>query len=111
MLGIFRNDSKDEVEAVGMAEYLEENPSDGYPWLGALQIASVHQRQGLATEAFDRLAEYFRAEYGWRALRLGVLRRNAPALAFWSSLGFRRVERSGEADPLAKWIVLERELG
>jgi len=91
--------------AVGQANFLEENPADGYPWLGLLMIASAHQRQGLGSEAFACLADHFRAAYGWAALRLGVHPENAPAPAFWQHLGFRFVERRDRA------IVMELTLG
>jgi RimJ/RimL family protein N-acetyltransferase len=66
-------------EAVGQASFLEENPADGYPWLGS--------------EAFACLADHFRQEYGWATLRLGVRPENTAALAVWQHLGIRLVER------------------
>src|SRR5262245_28766964 len=32
--------------AVGILDVLITNPSDGYPWIGAVEIAVEHQRQG-----------------------------------------------------------------
>lgn len=95
-------------EAVGQANFLEVNPEDGMPWLGLLLIAAPHQRQGLGREAFDALAEHFRATYGWPALRLGVLAPNTVALAFWRSLGFEQVAEKGE--DARRVMVLERRL-
>jgi ribosomal protein S18 acetylase RimI-like enzyme len=91
-------------EAVGQASFLEENPSDGYLWLGLLMISATQQRQGLGSEAFARLTEHFRNEYGWKTLRLGVRPENAPALAFWRRLGFRIAERREHA------LVMEKDL-
>lgn len=103
MLGIYL---KQAGEPVGQTNYLEANPDDGMPWLGLLMIARERQRRGLGTEAFQRLASYFHDTYGWPALRLGVLKQNAPALAFWERRGFRRV-KGAEHD---RAIVMERSL-
>jgi RimJ/RimL family protein N-acetyltransferase len=100
-LGIYLTSSG---EAVGQANFLEENPDDGYPWLGLLMIAADHQGRGLGREAFERLAEHSRVEYGWAALRLGVRPANVAALGFWEHLGFEVVERRARA------IILQRAL-
>ncbi len=73
LLGIYH---KDAGEAVGVADFLEQNPDDGLPWLGLLIIHRVHQGQGLGLEAYRRLAEHFRTDRDWQVLRLGVLREN-----------------------------------
>src|SRR5690242_11236334 len=83
---------KAQGEAVGFISYLEEHAGDGKPWLGALTIHSAHQRQGLGTEAFHRLTDYFRQEYRWPVLRAGVLEQNTAGLAFARRLGFQPVE-------------------
>ena len=88
LLGIYR---KDTGEAVGTADFLEQNPDDGLPWLGLLIIHRVQQGQGLGREAYRRLAEHFRTDRDWQVLRLGVLRENRSALAFWRRLGFSPV--------------------
>lgn len=94
---------------IGRTDYLEEH-EDGYPWLGALLLAAGQQRQGLGREAFDRLAEHFRAMYGWPRLRLGVRRANTGALAFWRRLGFEPVNPAAMNDPHREAITLERAL-
>ena len=70
---------KGDGQAIGRADFLDENSDDGMPWLGLLMIAGPLHRRGLATEAFTRLAGHFRADRGWTALRLGVLPQNAAA--------------------------------
>ena len=85
MLGVYL---KETSEAVGLADYLEEHSEDGAPWLGLLMIARAHQRQGLGTEAFVCLATYIKERHEQPALRVGVMRTNASATAFWRSLGF-----------------------
>ncbi len=107
LLGIYRKNSD---EAVGVADFLEHNPADGFPWLGLLIIHGAQQGQGLGRETYQRLAEHFQTDRGWAILRLGVLRENRPALAFWRHLGFRPVEGdAGAVDAAA--IRLERHLG
>lgn len=107
MLGIWL---KETGEPVGMAQFLDENPDDGMPWLGVLQIAGPLHRQGFGTEAFERLAEYLRAERGWKALRLGVRVQNIPALAFWRHLGFHALGSADAHAPYQEHIVMERSL-
>lgn len=103
VLGIYL---KETDEAVGQANYLEENPDDGMPWLGLLMIAREHQRRGLGTEAFRQLAAFFHEMYGWPVLRIGVLKQNRLALAFWERRGFRRVETTSRE----RAIVMEAAL-
>ncbi|HEX4207238.1 MAG TPA: GNAT family protein [Ktedonobacteraceae bacterium] len=79
---------KPRSEAVGYIGYLEEN-EDGQPWLGVLVIDAAHQRQGLGTEVFQRLAQYFRVEYAWPVLHAGTAQQNQTGLAFLQALGFR----------------------
>ena len=85
MLGVYLKETN---EAVGLADFLEENPEDCQPWLGFLMIARTHQRQGLGTEAFECLAACFKEHYAWSSLRVGVMKTNTAALAFWRRLGF-----------------------
>jgi RimJ/RimL family protein N-acetyltransferase len=95
MLGIYL---KETGEAVGLADYMEEYPEDGQPWLGFLMIARAYQLQGLGTEAFERLAEYFRDSYGWSMLRVAVMKTNTGALVFWRRLGFQEMSRTGATE-------------
>jgi RimJ/RimL family protein N-acetyltransferase len=106
MLGLYLRETN---EAVGLADFLEENPEDGQPWLGFLMIARAHQRQGLGTEAFTRLVEYFKNHYGWPSLRVGVRNTNTGALVFWRRLGFQETPTDDAA--ARKWYVtLQRAL-
>jgi RimJ/RimL family protein N-acetyltransferase len=107
MVGIWL---KETGEAVGMAQFLDENPDDGMPWLGALQIAGPFHRRSLGTEAFACLADHFREDRGWTTLRLGVRSQNAPALAFWRQLGFTSIGGAGAINANAAFVVLEHHL-
>ncbi len=66
LLGIYRKNSD---EAVGVADFLEHNPADGFPWLGLLIIHGAQQGQGLGRETYQRLAEHFQTDRGWAILR------------------------------------------
>ncbi|HLW03381.1 MAG TPA: GNAT family N-acetyltransferase [Ktedonobacterales bacterium] len=108
MLGCYL---KPQGEAVGFIEFWEE-AEDGNPWLGVLSIRKDHHRQGLGSEAFYCLMNYFLKEYNWPSLRAGVLEANEAGMAFAQHLGFQPVEEGlnqfsgGEL----RYIVFERSL-
>jgi RimJ/RimL family protein N-acetyltransferase len=106
MLGVYLKETN---KAVGLADFLEENPEDGQRWLGFLMIARAHQRQGLGTESFIRLAKYFEDQYGWPMLRVGVMKVNMGALAFWRRLGFQETPMGGAA-ARKRYVMLQRAL-
>jgi RimJ/RimL family protein N-acetyltransferase len=105
MLGVYLTETG---EALGLADYLEEDLEDGRPWLGLLMIASAHQRQGLGTEAVECLATYFQDHYSWPFLRAGVTTSNASDLAFWCRLGFEEAPVGDAAGE--EHVVLQRAL-
>lgn len=105
MLGIYL---KATGEPVGLADFAEEGPSDGLPWLGALLITRDWQRQGLGREAFEALAAHCKTAFGWQRLRMGVRAENAAGLTFCRVLGCEEV---GElADGPRRYMLLERAL-
>jgi RimJ/RimL family protein N-acetyltransferase len=62
-------------EPIGVLDWMEENPSDGKPWVGVLIVRADYQRRGIASEAFEGLAETMRLR-GFAAVRAGVIARN-----------------------------------
>jgi RimJ/RimL family protein N-acetyltransferase len=106
MLGMYLKETN---EAVGLADFLEEDPEDGQPWLGFLMIARAHQRQRLGTEAFTCLAGYFKNHYGWPSLRVGVMKANTGALVFWRRLGFQETPTDDDAAG-KRHVTLQRAL-
>jgi RimJ/RimL family protein N-acetyltransferase len=88
MLGIYL---KATGEPVGMADFTEEGPSDGLPWLGALLITRDRQRQGLGREAFEALVAHFKGAFGWPRLRMGV---RVETWEGWPSAGRWTVRKS-----------------
>lgn len=102
---------KDTDEAVGYVEYLEEH-DDGAPWIGVLTIHRSHQRQGLGTEAFQRLIEHFRQDYGWSLIHAGVMENNEAGLGFARYLGFQPIRQltSRMSGGIQQFIIFELPL-
>lgn len=102
---------KETGDLVGVLDWIEENPSDGMPWVGVVMIHADWQRRGLASEALEALAESLRSR-GSSALRAGVIERNHAGRALALRLGFEVVSTtvkrlaSGDEDV----IVLELRL-
>jgi RimJ/RimL family protein N-acetyltransferase len=82
----------DSGEVVGELDWMDENPSDGSPWLGLVMVHAAHQRRGMALEAVRGLAGHGR-EAGWSRLREGVLAENEAGLGLARAAGFAEVDR------------------
>jgi RimJ/RimL family protein N-acetyltransferase len=82
----------DSGDVVGELDWMDENPSDGAPWLGLVMVDRAHQRRGFALEAVRGLAEHGR-DAGWARLREGVLAGNDAGLGLARAAGFAEVER------------------
>jgi len=72
---------------IGLIDFLRNNPNDGCPWLGLLMIHSDYHAAGYGRRAYASFVEQF-VLHQYPKLRIGVLRSNVKALAFWTSLGF-----------------------
>ncbi len=108
MAGIFL---KGGDEPIGVLDWMEQNPTDGRPWLGLLIIRADHQRRGFASETLDAFVERLRSR-GARTVRAGVIERNEGACEFARRLEFEPI--SSVAMRMAsteKVIVVERRLG
>jgi RimJ/RimL family protein N-acetyltransferase len=79
---------KQDGAPIGTAEFLDENPSDGHPWLGLLLIRGDLQGQGYGSEALDVLLDYFGKERCWPIVRLAVKQQDQRAMRFWQRHGF-----------------------
>lgn len=82
---------RDGARYVGLLFFLEENPKDGFPWLGLLMIDGNEQGKGYGRSAY-RLFEAHLLQLNKLAVRIGIVRENAGAKAFWTGLGFEYVE-------------------
>ncbi|MEV0603590.1 GNAT family N-acetyltransferase [Streptomyces sp. NPDC050315] len=78
----------------GLAVTLTEHPDpiDPYPWVGLLLIHGAYQRAGRGRRLVAQVEERLRAS-GHDGVRLAVLDANPQALAFWSTLGYRAIDR------------------
>ncbi|KGX85558.1 GNAT family N-acetyltransferase [Pontibacillus litoralis] len=72
---------------IGIINYMDNNPNDGYPWLGLLMIHRDYQGYMFGTQAYLTFRQQIQ-DKGMRALRLGILPTNKRAEIFWRSLGF-----------------------
>jgi RimJ/RimL family protein N-acetyltransferase len=108
MAGIFL---KQTGELIGVLDWMDENPSDGQPWIGLVMIRADWQRRGLAAEAFGGLADRLRSR-GMSVLRAAVIQRNRAGRALAELLGFQTVSTTMKrlASGEEELIVLERRL-
>lgn len=74
--------------AIGLLQYLDRNPKDGYPWLGLLMIHEELKGKGYGKAVYAAFEQRLKRE-GKQSVRIGVIPENEPAKGFWSSLGFR----------------------
>lgn len=81
---------------IGLIDFLELNPRDGFPWLGLLMIHNDYHGYGFGTNAFI-LFEVQLIKRNIHGLRLGVLIDNQQAKSFWKSQGFIYVENKVNA--------------
>lgn len=102
---------KPQQVAVGVLDFMEENPGDGLPWVGLLMVHAEHQGRGYAREALGALLERGRRR-GWTVLRAGILRQNRAGLAFARRMGFREVGGGREVGATggAPTVILELSL-
>ncbi|MEW6047544.1 MAG: GNAT family N-acetyltransferase [Bacillota bacterium] len=103
---------KSDAAAVGLADFLDDNPFDHTPWLGLLVIRGDLQGQGYGTEALEALLAYFRDDRLWPVVRIGVIAANRRALAWWQRRGFRPIHTVRRRLPAGETeiICLERQL-
>lgn len=96
---------------VGVVDAVRGWPQADTLMLGLLLVAPEWRDRGVGAAVLEGMADAWRAA-GMRRIRVGVVRRNARALAFYSRLGFteaeRVVRRLGTAD--REIVVLVRKL-
>lgn len=96
---------------IGCADLIRGYPTREKAVIGLLLLAEPWQRQGLG-RAFALLIEQRIAAWSEvTTLRLGVVKTNAGALAFWGKLGYRETgEVKSTSEFVADVIVLEKPL-
>jgi RimJ/RimL family protein N-acetyltransferase len=74
---------------IGIVDLVVTNPRDGHPWLGVVEIAAPHHRQGYGREAVLAATGYLAGLHPeWSAVRAVIDADDAAALAFARDCGF-----------------------
>lgn len=109
VFGIYLDD-----ELAGVVDLVDGFPVPTTAMLGLLLIAGTHHRRGLGTRA-ARAVEGLVSSWGTcDRIRVGVVRTNAPALAFWEAVGY---SATGELRPYeegavrSEVVVMEKRIG
>lgn len=95
--------------AVGLVCLLDRHPKDGYPWIGLLIVHGGRRRRGVGRLLVAAVEERFRRQ-GRDGLRIAVLENNPSASAFWSSLGWREIDRRRDIQLGRPCIVMHKPL-
>lgn len=93
---------------VGILDLLITNPSDGHPWIGAVEIAVGHQRQGYGREAVRAAVRYLaRRHPGGHRVRAALHADDARARAFALACGFTERPAPPGLPLPATWVLAE----
>jgi len=109
VFGIYADD-----ELVGIVELVVGLPAPTTALLGLLLVAGTHRRRGVGSQAV-RAVEGLVLSWGrCDRIRVGVVRTNAQALAFWEAVGY---SATGELRPYEQGavrsvvVVMEKRIG
>ncbi|WP_435243802.1 GNAT family N-acetyltransferase [Streptomyces cucumeris] len=94
---------------VGLVCLLDRHPTDGFPWIGLLMVHGDLHRQGMGRRLTAVVEERLR-ERRHRGVRLAVLENNPSATAFWSSLGWREIDRRADNQHGRPCVVMHKQL-
>jgi len=94
--GIFSPDG----EIVGVLDALQDYPKKAAWWVGLLLLAPEVRGKGIGRDVIRSFCEFVRLQDG-RAIMLGVVEENKPALQFWQEMEFS-VLRQTEPRPFGK---------
>ncbi|MEU1199902.1 GNAT family N-acetyltransferase [Streptomyces sp. NPDC005813] len=96
-------------QPVGLLCLLDRHPTDGRPWIGMLMVHGGSRRKGIGRLLTGLVEDRFRRE-GRDGIRLAVLENNPSALGFWSSLGWREIDRRVDRQHGRPCIVMHKRL-
>ncbi|MGW0211499.1 GNAT family N-acetyltransferase [Streptomyces sp. NPDC003233] len=94
---------------VGLLCLLDRHPTDGQPWIGLLMVHGNFHRKGIGRLLANLVEERFRSE-DRDGIRLAVLESNPAALVFWSSLGWKEIDRRADRQHGRPCIVMHKQL-
>lgn len=80
-----------ESKYVGIIDFLKNNPSDNYPWIGLLMIHGDYHSMGYGKKSYISFEKELKKQ-NFANVRIGILEKNIKAKKFWSSLGFEFYE-------------------
>jgi RimJ/RimL family protein N-acetyltransferase len=83
---------RDGGACIGVLDWVDENPNDGWPWVGLVMVHAGHTRRGYGSEALRGLIEHGRAA-GWTGVRAAAPAGTAAVLALLESAGLHEIER------------------
>jgi ribosomal protein S18 acetylase RimI-like enzyme len=93
---------------IGLIDAIKDYPEPGVWFLGLLLLHPDARSQGLGEKVYAAFAEWVFAQ-GGDIVRLGVVKQNERALAFWTKAGFQEVARQPMrfADKETEAVILQ----
>jgi uncharacterized protein len=98
--------ARDNHQAVGYVDALDDHPEDACPWLGFVEIHASAQRRGLGRQCVDAIAKRALYQLGKHLLHAAVDADDDRAQAFLRSLGFLPVSDRERASPRGRIPVI-----
>jgi RimJ/RimL family protein N-acetyltransferase len=96
------------AQPVGILDLLITNPNDGYPWIGAVEIAVEHQRQGYGRETVLAAAGYLAGRHAdGHPVRAALHADDARSRAFALACGFTERPAPPGLPLPATWVLAE----
>jgi len=84
-------------------------PARNEAFIGWFMVDAERQGQGIGTKIFTDICNSLQIQ-GFRAIAVGIRRRNTDAASFWYSNGFAEIEQSQEYSADTEILVLRKEL-
>ncbi|MBA0052396.1 GNAT family N-acetyltransferase [Streptomyces sp. AJS327] len=94
---------------LGQLTLLDRHPVSGHPWIALLMVHGRLHRAGVGRRLAAAAERRF-ADAGGRAVELAVLENRPSALAFWTALGWREIDRRPDVAHGRPCVVLSKPL-
>ncbi|QKV96932.1 GNAT family N-acetyltransferase [Streptomyces sp. NA02950] len=94
---------------VGLVCLLDRHPVDGFPWIGLLMVHGNLRRRGVGRQLTAIVEERLRKRHH-HGIRLAVLENTPSSTAFWSSLGWREIDRRPDNQHGRPCVVMHKQL-
>lgn len=96
-------DSQGKLVAI-LADWIV-NPNDGFPWIGLLLVRKEMSNKGLAGFILREWEEEVKMRGHYQA-RVGVEDTNTAGVIFWTSMGYKEIQRRDWERDLIKNVVI-----